>query len=116
MTGVVGFVDASNIPPGGLNSVTGVVEDAENEITEEIFSSGHLYYAGQSVGLVVADTYEHARYERCRGRRRHFCAQQRTGSEYEWHSFITSDLDLFANSGFVKMLTDHFVTIWIDQT
>ncbi len=71
MTGVVGFVDASNIPPGGLNSVTGVVEDAENEITEEIFSSGHLYYAGQSVGLVVADTYEHARYERCRGRRRH---------------------------------------------
>jgi len=41
---IVGENDAFNLIPG----------------TEEIFSSGRILYAGQAIGLVLADSYEHA--------------------------------------------------------
>ena len=58
MPGVVSFVDFHDVL--GINSVTGQVV-SDPQITEEIFSSGHLYYAGQAIGLIVADTQERAR-------------------------------------------------------
>ena len=51
MPGVVDFVDANDIPglnswkPGGLGRVY-----------EEIFATGKIYYAGQSIGLILAET------------------------------------------------------------
>ena len=52
MTGVVDFFTANDIP--GVNNwqVFG------GDIPEEIFSSGKVYYVGQSVGMVVAETRE----------------------------------------------------------
>ncbi len=61
MTGVIDYVSAADIP--GLNSVWGYEETRPDSITEEIFSTGQLYYAGQPIGLIIADTYEHAKYK-----------------------------------------------------
>merc|ERR1719410_1365407 len=53
MPGVVDFVCANDIPglnswkPGGLGRVY-----------EEIFATGKIYYAGQSIGLILAETRE----------------------------------------------------------
>ena len=61
LPGVASFVDYHDIP--GVNSVWG---DADRKpkpksVNEEIFTSGHVYYAGQAIGVMVADTYEQAR-------------------------------------------------------
>eukprot|EP00095_Tigriopus_kingsejongensis_P005797 maker-scaffold88_size394946-snap-gene-2.26 protein:Tk05797 transcript:maker-scaffold88_size394946-snap-gene-2.26-mRNA-1 annotation:"hypothetical protein DAPPUDRAFT_313254" len=53
MPGVVGYVDHTDIP--GLNSTDGLEE------TDVIFTPGSVSYAGQAIGLIVADSYEHAR-------------------------------------------------------
>ena len=50
MDGVVEFVDAKDIPGANGWKPYGA--------TEEIFSSGHVHYAGQSIGLVIAQTRE----------------------------------------------------------
>ena len=52
MPGVVEFVDASDIP--GMNSADGYFD------REPIFASDAIGFAGQALGLIVADTYEHA--------------------------------------------------------
>ena len=51
LDGVVDFIDHTNIP--GYNSVT-----SKKSYREEIFSSGHVHYAGQSIGLIVATSSE----------------------------------------------------------
>lgn len=53
MPGVIDFVDQNDID--GLNSVDGVSE------VEPLFSTGRIEYAGQAIGLIIADTFEHAR-------------------------------------------------------
>ncbi|KAK3726979.1 hypothetical protein QZH41_014709, partial [Actinostola sp. cb2023] len=53
LPGVVDFLTASSIPPKGVNSFN--VGDKE-----EIFCSGNVLYAGQALGLIVADTQRHA--------------------------------------------------------
>lgn len=50
MEGVVDFVDANDIP--GVNGWK------PYGVTEEIFSSGKVHYAGQSIGLIIAQTRE----------------------------------------------------------
>ena len=50
MPGVVDFVEAADIP--GVNSWK------PYGVTEEIFSSGRVNYAGQSIGLIIAETRE----------------------------------------------------------
>ena len=50
MAGVVGYVDANDIP--GTNTWK------YRDTAEEIFCSGKSQYAGQSIGLVVAETRE----------------------------------------------------------
>ena len=59
--GVVSFVSASDIP--GVNSVWGDLErqPKPKSRNEEIFCSGHVYYAGQAIGVIVAESYELAR-------------------------------------------------------
>ena len=52
MDGVVEFVDANDIP--GVNSWK------PYGVTEEIFSSGKVHYAGQAIGLVIAQSREAA--------------------------------------------------------
>ena len=52
VTGVVDFVTADDVP--GVNSWK------PYGVAEEIFSSGRSHYAGQSLGLVLADTRETA--------------------------------------------------------
>ena len=52
MPGVVDFVTAADVP--GMNSV-----DGQHEI-EPIFATGEISFAGQAVGLIVADSYVHA--------------------------------------------------------
>ena len=52
MPGVIEFVDASDIP--GMNSADGYFD------REPIFASDAIGFAGQALGLVVADSYEHA--------------------------------------------------------
>ena len=59
MPGVVAYFGYADIP--GINSVTGQIESGEGVTNEEIFSAGRLHYAGQPVGVIVADTYEHAK-------------------------------------------------------
>jgi len=59
MTGVQAFVNFSDIP--GVNSVTDLGLIQGDIVQEEIFSSGKIHYAGQALGLILADTYEHAR-------------------------------------------------------
>ncbi len=61
MPGVKAFISASDIPEGGINGVTGTIESGQGITNEEIFSTGRIHYAGQAVGLIVADTYEHAK-------------------------------------------------------
>ena len=60
MQGVVDFVDATDVP--GVNYITGK-ETVLNpgHVNEEIFTTGRSRYAGQAVGLIVADTFENAR-------------------------------------------------------
>lgn len=59
MPGVLAFYDHTSIP--GLNSTTGnVTLPSGASVNEEIFITKHSYYAGQAVGIIVADTYEHA--------------------------------------------------------
>ena len=48
---MVDFVDANDVP--GVNDWR-----HNRKIPEEIFSSGKIHYAGQSVGLIVAETRE----------------------------------------------------------
>jgi len=50
LPGVVAFIDYRDIP--GQNKAVGELH------LEEIFSSGKIHYAGQAVGLVVAETRE----------------------------------------------------------
>ena len=52
MPGVVDYVNAADIP--NINSIDGV-------LPVQIFAETRSYYAGQPVGLIIADTYEHAR-------------------------------------------------------
>ncbi len=61
MPGVKSFVSAANIPSDGVNSVSGTISTSEGVTNEEIFSSGRINYSGQAIGLIVADSYEHAR-------------------------------------------------------
>ena len=50
MPGVVEYVDATDIP--GINNW----KPYAGTQGEEIFSSGKIHYAGQSIGLILADT------------------------------------------------------------
>lgn len=59
MPGVQAYVDASDVP--GINNVAGAVADEDEVGNDEIFSSGRINFAGQPIGLIVADTFEHAR-------------------------------------------------------
>ncbi len=63
MSGVVAWVSASDVP--GVNSVTGYPTpqppDRPYAVLEEIFATDRSHYAGQAVGLVVADTRDHAK-------------------------------------------------------
>jgi len=52
MPGVEAFISAKDIV--GENNLSLL------EAREEVFSSGHIFYAGQAIGLILADTYEHA--------------------------------------------------------
>ncbi|XP_014251130.1 indole-3-acetaldehyde oxidase-like [Cimex lectularius] len=54
MEGVVAFYSATDIP--GTNNF--MISNAYTYETEEIFSSGKILYAGQPVGVVVAENYE----------------------------------------------------------
>jgi xanthine dehydrogenase/oxidase len=53
MPGVVSYVDYKDIP--GRNSA---IQD--EGFNEELFSSGKVNYAGQAIGLIVANTFEEA--------------------------------------------------------
>ena len=53
MPGVHSFVNHADIP--GMNTVDG------NQVTEPLFAINRSEYAGQAVGLILADTFEHAR-------------------------------------------------------
>jgi len=56
MPGVEGFIGVNDIP--GNNSLPAYTAPMGGEI----FSSGRIDYAGQPLGLILADSYEHARY------------------------------------------------------
>ena len=49
--GVIDYVDHTDIP--GLNNVT-----AHKKFAEQIFVTDHVAYAGQAVGVIVADSFE----------------------------------------------------------
>jgi len=49
--GVIEYIDHKDIP--GLNNVT-----AHKKFAEPLFVSGHVSYAGQAIGLIVAETFE----------------------------------------------------------
>jgi len=49
--GVIDYVDHKDIP--GLNNVT-----AHKKFAEQIFVTDHVSYAGQAVGVIVADSFE----------------------------------------------------------
>jgi xanthine dehydrogenase/oxidase len=53
MPGVVAYVDYKDIP--GKNSAI-----LDNGFNEQLFSSGKVFYAGQAIGLIVANTFEEA--------------------------------------------------------
>jgi len=49
--GVIGYVDHDDIP--GINNVT-----AHKKFAEPVFVKTHISYAGQAIGLIVADSFE----------------------------------------------------------
>jgi len=55
MPGVEAFISAEDI--AGVNNAS----NGKNGV-DEIFSTGRIHYAGQPIGLILADTYEHAQY------------------------------------------------------
>ena len=54
MPGVVAYVDHTDIP--GKNDA---LLDEETSI-EQIFTSGKVFYAGQAIGLILANSFEEA--------------------------------------------------------
>ena len=54
MPGVVAYVDHTDIP--GKNDA---LLDEETSI-EQIFTSGRVFYAGQAIGLILANSFEEA--------------------------------------------------------
>ncbi|TRY76734.1 hypothetical protein TCAL_11871 [Tigriopus californicus] len=54
MPGVVEFVNFEDIPGRNSTNGTGTPE-------EKLFTDGKVYYAGQAIGLILAETYEQAR-------------------------------------------------------
>ena len=60
MPGFVSYIDHTHIP--GTNSLLGNAETiGPATVVEETFCSGKVYYAGQAIGLVVAETVDQAR-------------------------------------------------------
>jgi len=57
LPGVQGFIGANDVP--GQNRLPLSLEGYE------LFSSGDIGFVGQALGLILADTYEHARYGQC---------------------------------------------------
>ncbi|GFO29431.1 indole-3-acetaldehyde oxidase-like [Plakobranchus ocellatus] len=56
--GVVAFLKASDIPAGGVNNWR--PKGIYNNAVEELLSSGPINYAGQPIGIIVADNRETA--------------------------------------------------------
>ena len=56
MPGVVDYLDHNDIP--GKNTVNTAVFDSTG--SEQLFTTGRVYYAGQAVGLILADSFETA--------------------------------------------------------
>ncbi|EDO44966.1 predicted protein, partial [Nematostella vectensis] len=55
LPGVVEFMSASSIPQQGVNNFMPTPNDPE-----EIFCSGEVLFAGQAIGLILADSQRHA--------------------------------------------------------
>ncbi|CAH3170659.1 unnamed protein product [Porites lobata] len=55
MPGVLQYITASNIPKGGVNNFMPAGYDPE-----ELLCSGNVLFAGQALGLIIADTQRHA--------------------------------------------------------
>lgn len=55
LPGVLKYISVSDIPKGGVNNFMPASFDPE-----ELFSSGDVLYAGQALGLIIADTQRHA--------------------------------------------------------
>ncbi|XP_015777058.1 PREDICTED: indole-3-acetaldehyde oxidase-like [Acropora digitifera] len=55
LPGVVRYITVKDIPKGGINSFVPATYSPE-----EIFCSGEVIYAGQALGIIVADTQRHA--------------------------------------------------------
>ncbi len=56
MSGVVAYIDHKDIP--GKNSVN--TPAFESTGAEQLFTTGKINYAGQSIGLILADSFETA--------------------------------------------------------
>ncbi|KAL9979239.1 hypothetical protein ACROYT_G016871 [Oculina patagonica] len=57
LPGVLRFITVKDIPKGGINNF---VPTSFGFAAEEIFSSGNIEYAGQALGVIIADTQRHA--------------------------------------------------------
>ncbi|KAJ7388015.1 hypothetical protein OS493_040376, partial [Desmophyllum pertusum] len=57
LPGVVKYITVSDIPKGGINNF---MPTSFGFASEEIFCSGAVAYAGQALGLIIADTQRHA--------------------------------------------------------
>lgn len=57
MPGVIKYITVKDIPKGGVNNF---MPTSFGLAEEEIFCSGDVAYAGQALGLIVADTQRHA--------------------------------------------------------
>ena len=55
-TGVVAYIDHQDIP--GKNSAIINDEHGKDNSIEEIFTSGKVHYAGQAIGLILANSFE----------------------------------------------------------
>ena len=59
MPGVVAYVDHTDIP--GLNQAVLPEDPMPYEPSiEQLFTSGRVFYAGQAIGLILADSFEEA--------------------------------------------------------
>ena len=54
--GVVAYIDHQDIP--GKNSAIINDEHGKDNSIEEIFTSGKVHYAGQAIGLILANSFE----------------------------------------------------------
>ncbi|XP_062519686.1 xanthine dehydrogenase/oxidase-like [Corticium candelabrum] len=60
MPGVIAFLQAKDIPSGGINNWRVLKYESGSAVPEMLFTDDYIGFAGQSVGLIVADTQAHA--------------------------------------------------------